>query len=81
MKELLDRKEYKRVNEEIVLDFEIKNKWEQLRNKNLTNFNSIIVLVRCIRCGEIYPYLFEIEKESYDQLFCKYCNNQVLLCL
>jgi hypothetical protein len=78
MKGVLNIKHYTDILKAVVLNFDNLNKWEQLRNTNLSKFNIITILVKCNSCNQIYPYSFEIEKESYDQLVCIYCNNNII---
>ena len=73
MREAFEHNNYTNINKEIVLDFEIKNKWEQERNHNLLDSDKIVLMTKCDDCNQIYPYPFEIEKESFNEITCKYC--------
>lgn len=74
MGEVFQHNNYMNIDKEIVLDFEIKNKWEQERNHNLLDLDRIALMIKCDNCNQIYPYPFEIEKESFNEIICRYCN-------
>lgn len=64
--------------QEIVLNFEIKSKWETQRNANLSKFNVISSLVKCNNCSQIYPLPIEIENENLNQIECPHCKNNTM---
>jgi len=78
MGEVYEHNNYTNINKEIVLDFEIKNDWEQERNQNLINFDKIVLIMKCDKCSQIYPYPFEIEKEYFNEIMCKYCKGNTV---
>jgi hypothetical protein len=61
------------IEKEIVLDFEIKNQWEMERNKNLSHYDRITLVVKCLQCNLIYPISFGHEKELLNKTRCKNC--------
>jgi len=73
--EIHQNRHYSDIMNEIVLTFEVRKEWEKERNKNLTNFDRIVILVKCSSCGQIYPISFNLELESFSKIRCKYCNN------
>ena len=72
-------KNYEDRLKEIVFTFEIKNNWEQLTNKNLLNRDIITIIKNCDKCNQIYSYPFEIEKESFNEIPCKYCKDNIIM--
>jgi len=75
MKGSTDLNKYAFISRDMVLTFDLKNRWEKIRNMNLSRYNIITIIKKCNRCNLIYPYSFEIEKESFDEIPCKYCKN------
>lgn len=69
----------KQIQSEIVLDFDIKRQWEEERIHHLSNKNVIAILVKCLKCSNIYPSPFKIEKDSINKLSCKKCSNALEL--
>lgn len=81
-KNLLDDHKIDRLIAEPVLDFEVRNEWEKERNNNLSNPDLLTLIIRCsnLECNRIYPYSFEIEKEIFDQISCKFCKKNAIKC-
>jgi hypothetical protein len=73
----IDLNNFTFLSKDTKFNFVIKNNWEQIRNMNLSKFNIITIIKKCDRCNMIYPYLFEIEKETYNDIICKYCKNNL----
>lgn len=67
------------VLKEVILDFNIKNQWEEERYKNLSDFVKITTLIKCSQCGHIYPMAIEIENALLSNIICKYCNNKDII--
>ncbi len=63
----------KNIEEEVILDFEIKNRWDMERNKNLSHYDRITIIIKCLQCNLIYPISFGFEKELLNEIKCKNC--------
>jgi len=59
-----DRSHY--INSETVFNYNIKNQWEEIRNKNLLNCDKITILMKCTKCSNIFPLPLEIWNEIED---------------
>ncbi|MDN5867418.1 MAG: hypothetical protein L0H55_08460, partial [Candidatus Nitrosocosmicus sp.] len=77
-KEVLEGDEIERIQEEHVIDFNLRIEWEKERNSNLSNTDRIVLVVKCIGCGHLYPYPFGIEKESFSEISCVFCKGYAI---
>ncbi|MGD9674013.1 MAG: hypothetical protein AB7U98_11110 [Candidatus Nitrosocosmicus sp.] len=72
-KDVFEKGLYEQIQEQHVLDYAIRTKWEIERNSNLSNSSCITIIVKCQTCGFISPYSIEMEKESFNQVTCINC--------
>lgn len=79
-KKLLEDHQNNQVIAKKVLDFEARNEWEKERNNNLSNHDLVTLIIRCsnLECNGIYPHSFEIEKEIFDEIPCKFCGKNAI---
>ncbi len=61
-----------------MVDYKMRNKWDKERINNLLNSNKITLVVNCTECRQIYPYLFDIEKDWLKEIPCLYCKKHSL---
>ncbi|HET6589202.1 MAG TPA: hypothetical protein VFG45_03450 [Candidatus Nitrosocosmicus sp.] len=69
------------VCKEVILDFNIKNQWEEERYKNLSDFVKITTLIKCSHCNHVYSMAIEIENALLSDIICKHCNNKDVIAL
>lgn len=81
MGEAYNRVTYPYILKENILDFSLKTMWDQARNENVGNATKISLMIRCSICDQIYPYLFEFEKEIFENIECRSCNSENMVTL
>lgn len=76
----LSKSEIEKIDlEEVILDFDIKNNWEEERNKNISNFDKITAMMECPYCYSIYPLSFEIENKLISDIICIHCKKSSIM--
>lgn len=79
-REVFDEGKFMQICAGPVLDFDVRNAWEKVRYNNLSNVDHITLIVKCsnVKCNKIYPYPFEVEKELFGKISCRFCKKNIL---
>ncbi len=66
-KDVFEKGLYEQIEREGVFDYQVRNEWERVKNKNLDS-NKITIIVKCQKCNRLLLYLYDIEHEMLDKV-------------
>jgi hypothetical protein len=64
--DVFDNGLFEQIERESVFDYQIRNEWERVKNKNLDS-NKITMIIKCQKCNRLFSYLYDIESEMLDK--------------
>ena len=65
--DVFDNGLFEQIERESVFDYQIRNEWERVKNKNLGS-NKITMIGKCQKCNRLFSYLYDIESEMLDKI-------------